>query len=469
MKAIRRLTALLLAVVFIQPLAVRAAPDDLAIAREALTILKDRHWNPHLDIPALIRAGVGGLRRALARKEIDASSIDEIQSGLDERSTLDAFGDRLNTAVRLARGRLQERDLLYAGLRAIATAVGGSHTSFLDPQQRTVFQAILEGTAYSGIGVTYGKLDDQWVLSSVVPRSPAERAGVLRGDVVVRIDDLAAGDMDSSELQSHFLGDSGTTVQLTLRRGSMELTTSIVRAGIIRPVAESQMFDGIGYLKLYGYPRGAATVIREELTRVLAAHPRALIVDLRENGGGLIQEFIDTMGLFLPPDTLIFREVRRDGVARTGRTVGTPLVPPLPLIALIDLGTASNGELTAAALRDYAGATLVGMRTAGALEYSDLARLSDGSGLRFSYARVLTGKNVELEGRGYPPDIIVGFDPRTVRDLQLERAVHELFRHLSGRRFTEWWAASLVRGARYRTRTYVVDFVGRGAFGRGMG
>lgn len=435
MIATRRLIAFLLAILFIQPLAVRAAPADLTIAREALAILQNRHWNPNLDIPALIRSGVGGLHRALKREGVDASSVKEIQAGLNEQSTLAVFGERLDRAVHLADGRLPERHLLYAGLRAMMTAVGGSHTSFLDPQQRAVFQAILEGTTYSGIGITFAKSDEQWILSSVFPGGPADRAGVWRGDVVLGVDDLATDDMDSSELQSRFIGDSGTTVRLTLRRGSEEITASVVRAAVARPVAESRVLaDGIGYLKLYGYPRGAAKVIREELNRLLAAHPRALIVDLRENGGGLIQEFIDTMGLFLPPRTVVFQEFRRDGVARPGVTVGGSLVPPLPLVALIDLGTASNGELTAAALREYAGATLVGMRTAGGLEYSTLVRLSDGSGVRISYARVLTGKNVEIEGRGYPPDVVVRFDPKTVRDLQLERAVQLLIRHLSGSR-----------------------------------
>jgi carboxyl-terminal processing protease len=423
----------LLAILLIHPFgAAAAAPADLAVAEEVLANLETRHWNPHLDIPAIISAGVDGLRRALQQAGIDASVLKQIPPSLDKPSALKAFGDRLDQAVVLAKGRIPGNTLLYAGLRAMLKSVGGSHTSFLTPTQLVVAQAILEGKTYGGIGIGFVKSNEHWILGSIVPGGPADRAGVRRGDRVIRIDDVDVDGLDTPEVQALFLGAPGTIVRLTILRGTVEFTVVIVRGEVQVPVADSRTLPGgIGYLKLYRYSRGSTQIVRKELTQLLAARPLGLIVDLRENGGGLISEYVETMGLFLPTGSVVYQEIGRDGVPRLGRTTGTAIVPAIPLVALIDIGAASNGELTAAALKEHGNATLVGEHTAGQLEYASLLSLSDGSGMNIAFARVLTSKNVELEGRGYPPDVVVPLDPEGTRDLQLERALQLLIRRLS--------------------------------------
>src|SRR5579883_2103512 len=274
-------------------------------------------------------------------------------------------------------------------------------------------------------------------------RAAARPVGVLQlggaprddaGEHPLAVDGHGTDDLVSSEVQLLLIGAPGTTVHVTVRRGAEVFTVALVRASIHRPVVRSQMLPGgIGYLKLYGYPDGSAGAIREALSGLLQARPRALIVDLRENGGGLVREFLATISLFLPPGTVVFREIRRDGIPRVGRTAGETIVPSaLPLVALIDLGTASNGELTAAALRENRGVPLIGERTAGELEYSTLEVLSDGSAVRVAYARIETSRGVTIEGHGYPPDFEVPLDPTSVRDVQLEWAVRWVLEHLGG-------------------------------------
>jgi carboxyl-terminal processing protease len=118
------------------------------------------------------------------------------------------------------------------------------------------------------------------------------------------------------------------------------------------------------------------------------------------------------------------------------KTTGNPIVPSIPIAVLIDHGTVSNGELTAAALKEYGGAILVGQQTAGALEFStvDPIRLPDGAGIRVAFARVRSGKGIEIEGRGDPADIVVQQDPEMTQDIQLDRAIQVLRQRLSLRR-----------------------------------
>lgn len=430
----RTLATLALIAVLVAPNATAAPPDELALVREAVGIVRLRHWNAHLDVPTIVRAGVGGLRRVLRRADLDAV-LPEIPAGLDEARTLAALGERLSSAASIAAGRVPERELTYGALRAMLAAVGDSHTYFLDPRERALDELAARGLGYVGIGVGITDLEGRKIVTRVIRGSPADLAGVRRGDVLVRVGETPVDGLDASEVRALIVGDAGTAVVLVLRRGSREFAVSVVRGPVTVPVVESWMLAGrVAYLKIYGYPLDAAAEIRDELARVLASSPRALIVDLRENSGGFLREYVDTMGLFLPAGTVVGVEYRRDDGPRRMITSGAPLLPAMPTAVLVDLGTASAGELTAAALRERAGAVLVGGRTAGALETGILVGLSDRSGVNVAIARMLTGAGVEVEGRGFPPDVLVPNDPASDQDVQLERALRLLLERLSERR-----------------------------------
>lgn len=178
--------AVLTAIVAVISLCGTAAPADLGLVNEALDVLSARHWNPKLDLPALVSAGVGGLREGLQRSGIDASGFEEIPTGADRAQAVAAFGERLDQAVQRAAGRVSERDLLYAGLRAMVGAVGGSHTSFISPE----FAKTLSGS-FTGIGIYFDKSGDQWIIEGLAPGGPADRAGVRPGDVLMRVGNVA--------------------------------------------------------------------------------------------------------------------------------------------------------------------------------------------------------------------------------------------------------------------------------------
>jgi carboxyl-terminal processing protease len=418
---IRRCFALLVALVVILSVAGTGAPADVGLVNEVLEVLRTRHWNPNLDLPALVRAGVGGLRGELQRSGIEASDLQEIPAGADRAQAVAAFGDRLDRAVQRAAGHVSEHDLLYAGLRAMVNAVGGSHTLFLSPG---AYAARIGN--YTGIGIGFGKSDAQWTVLSVAPGGPADSAGVRPGDVLARIGNVVAATLGSyDDVASLLVGDEGTTVQVTLRRQSAERTLSIVRRRVVWPMVVSWMLGGrIGYLKLYGFfsSDGAANEIRAAVVRLLGANSRALIVDLRENLGGDDRVALDTISLFLPSGTKVAERLSRNGITPWS-TTGDPIVPAIPVVALIGPGTVSNGEVMAAALKEHRGATLVGTRTAGRLEFGVYVRLSDGSALEVAVAQIRTSAGVEIEGRGYPPDVEVSPAAGGDQDPQLQRAI----------------------------------------------
>lgn len=411
-----------------------SAARDLGIVVEAMDLLRFRHWNTRLDMPSLVRAGVSGLRSELRRSGAPGDAVREIPAGGDLAQTVSTFGERLDHALWLGHGRVGERDLIYAGMRAMMWAVGSSHTYFLTPEQRVAAVAYGIGRPTVGIGVSLRSVDGQVVVSHVITGSPADRAGVRRGDIVVMVDSAAVdGRTTLGEVARRLAGPEGTSVRLTLRRASGALAVEVARAAVaVHPAESLALPGGIVLVRLNTYALGASRAIEQEIARVLAAQPRALIVDLRGHSGGFILEFVETAGFFVARGTIVMHDIRRDGNPRPRMTAREPLVPPMPAVVLIDRATASAGELTAALFKEHLDALLVGERTAGVLETGMLFPLSDESAVNISVSRSVTGKGIEVEGRGYPPDIEVPLVPGSESDMQLERAIQVLLKRLLG-------------------------------------
>lgn len=428
----RFLTALFLAGLLLVPSPVQSAPADLAVLNEALDLLRTRHWNPSLDMPSIVRAGVPGLNRTLARAGV-TQRLEPIPEGA-EPATIAAFGQRLDEAVRVAGGRLAERDLLYGALRSMFEHVGGSHTAFLMPSTRQIREALTGGRAYVGIGIALRRDGDRWIVTEVFPEGPAARAGLRRGDAVLRIDDVVVGDTVVNELiggdvLAMVSGTPGTLVRLTLRRGTEELQVSVTRGTVTSPVTEGRMLgDGIAYLHVYYFPVGSQEQIRSRFATLWQAQPRGLVLDLRSNNGGQADGLLALLGIFLPQNTRIVQTINRAGQVIFMATTDVPIAPALPLIVLINRYTISAGEIAAAAFKETGRASLVGERTQGAVEGAPIFGLSDGSGAWIATRRALTVQGRELEGKGVSPDVEFPHDLAADRDLLLERGVQLLER-----------------------------------------
>jgi carboxyl-terminal processing protease len=227
-------------------------------------------------------------------------------------------------------------------------------------------------------------------------------------------------------------GPAGSKVDLLIAREGVEpFTVTIVRQEIEIPVVESEIFDeGIAYASLFDFSTNASVKLGTALEELLAQNPEGLILDLRGNGGGWLDESIKVANLFLPRDELVLLERFKDGTTRPYTTPEDALVPDdVPMVVLVDAATASASEIVAGALRDHERATLVGELTFGKGSVQLAHDLNDGSQLRVTVARWFTPDDHAIHGEGITPDLEVPYAEAEVEggmDSQLERAVQYL-------------------------------------------
>jgi carboxyl-terminal processing protease len=405
---------------------------DASLVIEALGILRSRYVD-QVDPIALLNAAVGGMRQALSTAGLQAD-LPEIAQ--DTAAAEAAFRARFDAASTAAGGSLTQTALAYAAVEAMTAALNDSHTGFITPDANRERQLRQQGQAgFSGIGVVLMPREGRFYIRDVIPGGPAQAAGVQALDRVVRIDNVPTGGLTTSQVSSMIRGPAGTTVTLVFDRPGRPdpVTISVTRGPIQVPaIFQVRMLDGgIGYLQFYQFVARSGGDFRAALERLLAGNMRALVLDVRGNSGGFLNELVAVVNAVLPPGRPIYQETTRGGVTRTARTSAAPLLPShIPVVLLIDEGSASAAELLSAALQESGRATLVGAKTSGAVEASILVDLSDGSALSVTVLRLATGQGRRLEGLGVAPDFEVplavaeldqGRDPQLQRAFQIAR------------------------------------------------
>ncbi len=400
---------------------------DAGLVYDAMQVLVENHVD-RPDPAKLLAAAVKGLRDALTRAGVTVQLTD--LTATTEAGARAEFQDRFDRAVAQAQGRVTDVQLRYAAAAAMAASFDDSHTWFLNPQQWREFMARSQGNpSFVGIGVLLLARDGKFYIWRVFAGSPAERAGLQNLDRIAAVDGTSTQNMATEELVSRVRGPEGTQVVITVQRPGQTspVSATVTRAPITVPIESHRMMDNqIGYIEFTGFTTGSANRVRAALEDLRGRGMRALVLDLRRNSGGSLNEVVDVANLLLPPNLTIFTLTTRQGSVQ-GITSGGPLLDPaLPMVVLTDEGTASGGELLSAALQEHGRAQAVGTQTAGALLVARLFNLSDGSGMSITIAKIVTGKGATLEKNGARPDVEV---PLTAADLdrgadvQLQRAL----------------------------------------------
>jgi carboxyl-terminal processing protease len=328
---------------------------------------------------------------------------------------------------------VDNEEIIQGAIRGMMEALDDSYTMYLSPAQLSQLTIRQEGT-YEGIGAWVDTSLDYLVIISPMVGSPAEAAGLEAGDVVIAIDgeDMTGVMPDIALLE--ILGPAGSTVTLTVTREGVEepIDISIERAEITVPSLESSIIeDDIAYIQLYQFGEDTSADFVNALEELLAQQPAGLILDLRGNGGGFLYTAVNILSQFIEKDTPIIYQVYGNETEEVWETIAGGLAIDIPMVVLIDGGSASASEITAGALQDLERATLVGTTSYGKGSVHYVLPLEDEQGaVQITIARWLTPNRRYIHEVGIEPDVIVEFDETLYEedgtDNQLEKAIEVL-------------------------------------------
>lgn len=321
--------------------------------------------------------------------------------------------------------------LMRGAIRGMLEALGDEHTTYMDPQEYTDANTALAGN-YEGIGAYVDTGGEYLTVTSPIPGSPAEAAGLQPGDKILKIDGEDMTGIQPELARRKVLGPAGTTVILTIGREGVEpFDVAITRARIEIPSVESEMrADNIAYVRLNTFGDTTTTELKNALKDLMAQNPKGLILDLRYNGGGYLQTAVEVASQFLPQGKVALIEQFGDGSQDDYKTIGGGLATDIPMVVLINKGSASASEIVAGALQDYGRAQLVGETSYGKGSVQNWIPLDNNQGaVRVTIAKWLTPNGRTIHKLGLTPDVVVELteeDAKADRDPQLDKAVEIL-------------------------------------------
>ncbi len=326
---------------------------------------------------------------------------------------------------------VDKQDLVYGAVRGLTDALGDPNTIFFEPEDSQRFGEDISGH-FTGIGVEIGKRDDRLVVVAPLAGSPGEKAGLLPGDIIVAIDEKLTNGMNLDEAVKKIRGPKGSIVVLTVRTKD-EIATkeiSVVRDNIEVPSVGSAMLeDNILHIKIHNFSANTPILFYTEMVKYAFTEVRGVILDLRNNPGGFLDVGIDAAGWFIGKDKLVVTELFSSGEKEEFYSTGSGIFKDIPLVVLVNEGSASASEILAGAIKYHRGVKLVGTQTFGKGTVQQLDRLSEGSSIKVTVANWLLPDGALIEGAGITPDVVIEQNEEDILDdidTQLQKAIQTL-------------------------------------------
>ncbi|MGN0336979.1 MAG: S41 family peptidase [Lachnospiraceae bacterium] len=300
---------------------------------------------------------------------------------------------------------VDEEDLVQGLYKGLLEGVGDSYTAYYTPEEYKELM-ISATSSLSGIGIVMQQNPDtmQVTVNYVYEGSPAEKAGILAGDLIVQAGDAVATSMELSEFATQIRGDEGTTVHLKLYRyGKGYLELDVERAIIDVPTLKGEMLDdGIGYIMIAEFGNKTAEEFADTVSELKAQGMTSMIVDLRNNPGGIVDSVTAMLDQILPEGVTVWTE---DKYGNKKEYTSDAACLDYPMVVLINGNSASSSEIFAGAIRDYKYGTLIGTKTFGKGIVQSIRRLADGSAIKLTTSRYFTPSGQNIHGEGIEPDI----------------------------------------------------------------
>lgn len=328
-------------------------------------------------------------------------------------------------------GEVSNQEKVYGAISGLVRSLGDPYSEFFAPSDSEKFEEDIQGN-FGGIGAELGIRNDQVVVISPLKDSPAMRAGLKAKDIILAVDSKPTQGLDIDDAVKNIRGEVGTKVTLTVFRDEWEKPQDIIitRDIITIPTLEYEMKEGgIAYINLYSFNSNSNPLFFESVTKALSSGSKGMILDLRDNPGGFLDVAVDLAGWFLPRGTLVVSEREKDGEMVKLYSTGNAALKNLPLVILVNNGSASASEILAGALRDQRSTKLVGEKTYGKGTVQQLLPLVDDSSVKITIANWVLPKGDIIEGKGIVPDYEVEIteeDVEAERDSQLIKAIEVL-------------------------------------------
>ena len=307
-------------------------------------------------------------------------------------------------------------------LKGMVSTLGDKHSTYLGGDLYKDFSAQMSGT-YAGIGVYIASTDDGILIAGVMEGSPAEEAGLQRGDILVSIDGTSVADYKLEDVSQHIRGPVDTSVDLVVRRDGEEKSFTVQRRQIHVPTVVGKMVDGtdVGYIRVAVFSEGTADDFTKEFTKLREQGMNKLILDLRDNPGGIVEQAVGVASNFVPPDSTIVSYTEQDGKVDQYTAQGTE--DPIPLVVLVNENSASASEIIAGAVQDMKLGPIVGVKTYGKGTVQGVFPVDSSSAVKVTVAKYRTTNGREIDGVGIEPDVVVPLTPSDPEDSQFEKAL----------------------------------------------
>ena len=380
----------------------------------------------------------GGATESLPASVSTPSSTQQSSTPADTQTLFQPFWETWNLVhEQYVDQPVDDLALMRGAIDGMLATLGDPHTSYLDPDEFTRLNTSLSGE-FEGIGAYVDTSTEYLTVISPIPGSPAEAAGLRSGDAIIALDGKDMTGVDPELVRKQVLGPAGSVVTLTIRRGEeTPFDVKITRAKIVVKSADGKMLDnGIAYVQVTTFGEKTTPELKATLETLMAQNPKGLILDLRNNGGGYLQTAVEVASQFLPKDVVVLYEQYGSGEKDTYNSLGDGLATDIPMVVLINEGTASASEIVAGALEDYSRAKLVGVVSYGKGSVQLPTELSNDQGaVKITIAKWLTPNGRAIHGQGLTPNVFVVMtedDYNNDRDPQLEAAIQTLLAMLNG-------------------------------------
>lgn len=405
--------------------------QDLAILDYSLEKVQDVYYKP-VDVAVLVRGEQKGIDAYLTSKKVAPPPSQPVGSAPDE----DTANSVLRSAIDTYGAKLGDDDLTFAAVSGMLDSLGDPYTVFLDPSDKRRLNELITGGNFGGIGVYIGQDDKSksTVIIEPISGTPADRAGLKPGDIIVSVDGHPTKGLKLDPVMNLIRGAAGTTAHLEIKRGDLLKAVEVVREEIHVPSVASRMVDGdVGYIQLFDFGDTSADEMNSALESLTKQGAKAFILDLRDNGGGLLSAAVDVSSKFIA-DGPIVSIIDRSGRIETHDANGDAIMPK-PLVVLVNQFTASASEITAGAIQDDRVGTLIGVKTYGKGVVQTIYDLPGASAIKITTARYVTPAGRDINKKGIWPNVVVPMNPANIgipaRDVQLHTALTTIQRQLA--------------------------------------